>query len=92
MESNKSKITRKGEVPVVCLLYFYTINLTMSINKISDKLTETELEVYSLLCEGLSNEEIANARNVSLNTIKTQLKSIYIKLNVKSRTQAIAKK
>jgi ATP/maltotriose-dependent transcriptional regulator MalT len=92
MESNKSKITRKGEVPVDCLLYFYTINLTMSINKISDKLTETELEVYSLLCDGLSNDEIANTRNVSLNTIKTQLKSIYIKLNVKSRTQAIAKK
>jgi len=62
------------------------------LNRIVEKLTETEIEVYSLLCNGLSNEEIAESRNVSVNTIKTQLKSIYIKLNVKSRTQAIAKK
>ncbi len=61
------------------------------LNKASDKLSETETEVYALLCKGLSNEEIATIRNVSINTIKTQLKSIFIKLNVKNRTAAVSK-
>lgn len=61
------------------------------LNKASDKLSETETEVYALLCKGLSNEEIATKRNVSINTVKTQLKSIFIKLNVKSRTAAVSK-
>lgn len=61
------------------------------LNKASDKLSETETEVYALLCKGLSNEEIASKRNVSINTVKTQLKSIFIKLNVKTRTHAVAK-
>lgn len=55
------------------------------------KLSKTEREVYNLLCKGLNNVEIANSRNVSINTIKTQLKTIYIKLNVKNRTAAVSK-
>ncbi len=55
------------------------------------KLSVTEREVYNLLCKGLSNEEIANSRNVSVNTIKTHLKNIYMKLNVKTRVAAVTK-
>lgn len=58
----------------------------------NDQFSSTETIVYKLLCEGMSNEEIANARNVSVNTIKTQLKNIYTKLNVKNRTAAVSKK
>lgn len=58
----------------------------------NNQFSSTEKIVYSLLCEGLSNEEIAKIRNVSVNTIKTQLKNIYVKLNVKNRTAAVSKK
>ena len=40
-----------------------------------------------LLVTGLSNPEIAEALVVSINTVKTQVRSIYRKLNVKSRKE-----
>ncbi len=49
------------------------------------------MQVYALLCKGFSNKEIAELRNVSINTIKTQLKVIYTKLNVKNRVGAVSK-
>lgn len=55
------------------------------------ELTITEKEVYKLLCQGLSNEDIALNRNVTVNTIKTQLKTIFVKLKVKNRTAAVLK-
>lgn len=41
-----------------------------------------------LLVAGLSNPEIAEELVVSVNTIKTQVQSIYRKLDVSSRSQA----
>lgn len=57
---------------------------------ILDMLTEREIEVLQLLAAGHSNQEMALKLYVSINTIKTHLKSLYSKLNVTSRTQAIA--
>lgn len=54
-------------------------------------LSKRELEVLELLSQGLSNQEIADSLFVSLNTAKTHISSIYSKLNVKRRTQAIQK-
>ncbi len=54
-------------------------------------LSRRELEVLDLMAKGLSNEEIAGQLFVSLNTIKTHSSSIYLKLDVKRRTQAIEK-
>ena len=53
------------------------------------ELTERELEVLRLLAAGLSNPEIANELVVSLNTVKTQVQSVYRKLNVSGRKEAI---
>jgi len=39
----------------------------------------------------ISNQEIAGKLFVSLNTVKTQAKNIYLKLDVDSRTKAVAK-
>jgi ATP/maltotriose-dependent transcriptional regulator MalT len=41
-----------------------------------------------LLAAGRSNQEIADALVVSINTVKTQVQSIYHKLDVNSRWQA----
>lgn len=51
-------------------------------------LTERELEVLELLVQGLSNNEIAGRLNVSPNTIKNHLRSVYSKLDVSTRTAA----
>jgi len=39
----------------------------------------------------LSNQEIADKLFISLNTVKTHLKNIYLKLDVDSRSGAVAK-
>lgn len=52
-------------------------------------LTSTERELAHLLTSTLGLPEIARARNVSLNTVKTQVRSIYGKLGVSSREHAV---
>lgn len=54
-------------------------------------LSSREREVLEMLALGLSNQEIADKLFVSLNTVKTHLSNIYMKLDVKRRTQAIKK-
>lgn len=54
------------------------------------KLTETEFNILQEVFDGKNNQQIADAKNVSINTIKTHLRKIYIKLNVASRTEALA--
>lgn len=56
-----------------------------------DKLgiSKRELEVLELMAQGFSNQEIADKLFVSLNTIKTHAANLFVKLDVKRRTQAI---
>lgn len=57
----------------------------------ASQLSDRELDVLKLLAEGYSNQEIADRLFVSLNTIKTHLSNIYVKLRVTRRTQAVQK-
>lgn len=54
-------------------------------------ITPREQEVLAQLAAGKSNKEIAQKLGVSPNTIKTQVASLYQKLEVQRRTQAIQK-
>jgi LuxR family maltose regulon positive regulatory protein len=56
-----------------------------------EPLSRRELELVPLLAEGLSNQEIARKLHISLGTVKIHLKHIYGKLEVSSRTQAVAR-
>ncbi len=58
-------------------------------NTAVNNLTNKEKEVLSMLAKGASNKEIADKMVVKEVTIKTHLNSIYKKLNVTGRTQAI---
>src|ERR1700730_3367207 len=53
-----------------------------------EPLSPQEQRVLRLLVAGRSNPEIAQELVVSVNTVKTQVQSIYRKLNVKSRWEA----
>jgi DNA-binding NarL/FixJ family response regulator len=54
-------------------------------------ITLREQEVLALLAAGKSNKEIAAKLGVSPNTVKTQVASLYQKLEVQRRTQAVQK-
>jgi len=56
-----------------------------------EPLSGRELEVLGLVAEGLSNREIAQTLVISPKTVKRHTSSIYGKLGVHSRTQAVAK-
>jgi DNA-binding NarL/FixJ family response regulator len=53
-------------------------------------LTSREMEVLTMVLQGASNKEIADRNSISERTVKTHLYRVYRKLNVKSRTKAIA--
>jgi DNA-binding NarL/FixJ family response regulator len=52
-------------------------------------LTDRELEVLGLLSKGLANKQIAVALGISEHTVKFHVSSIYTKLNVTNRTEAV---
>lgn len=55
-----------------------------------DPLSEREIEVLRLLADGLSNRQIADRLYLSPLTVKVHLRTIYTKLGIGSRTQAVA--
>ncbi|RMG65961.1 MAG: DNA-binding response regulator [Bacteroidetes bacterium] len=57
--------------------------------QLPEPLTPRETELLRLLCQGLTNRELAEATFVSLNTVKTHLKNLYLKLQVRNRAEAI---
>jgi DNA-binding CsgD family transcriptional regulator len=54
-------------------------------------LTNREHEVLQLIAQGKSNTEIAESLFLSVSTIKTHASNLFVKMDVKSRTQAIEK-
>ncbi|MDN5863170.1 MAG: LuxR C-terminal-related transcriptional regulator, partial [Salinisphaera sp.] len=58
--------------------------------RLVEPLTQRELEIVHLLARGCSNKEIARTLGITVNTVKWHLKSLYSKLCVSRRTQAVA--
>jgi LuxR family transcriptional regulator, maltose regulon positive regulatory protein len=76
---------------VAGLLSAYPVETAASKDSLIESLTEREQEVLALVCEGLSNQEIARKLTLSVGTVKTHIHNIFGKLGVSSRPQAIAK-
>ncbi len=51
-------------------------------------LTEREREVLALMAQGATNREIADQLYLSFDTVKTHVRKVFAKLDVKNRTQA----
>jgi len=60
--------------------------------KKSNTLTEREEEILEQLTAGKLNKEIACKLHISIDTVKKHLKSIYKKLGVRNRAEAIIHK
>jgi LuxR family maltose regulon positive regulatory protein len=54
-------------------------------------LSARELDTLKHIAQDLPNQEIADKLFISLNTVKTHLKNIYLKLEVDNRVKAVAK-
>ncbi|MDY0040760.1 MAG: response regulator transcription factor [Desulforhabdus sp.] len=73
----------------------YLVNLTLSaspVEKIGESeevvLTQREKEILKCIIDGQSNKEISNTVCISVETVKSHVKNLYQKLQVKSRVEA----
>ncbi len=76
----------------------YMVNLTLKLedkeeskNTAREELTEREREILKCITDGKSNKEISDSLFVSVETVKSHIKNIYRKLNVKNRVEAARK-
>jgi len=63
---------------------------TVSVEELSEPLTARESEVLDLLGHGLSNKMIARELHISEHTVKFHISSLYSKLGVSNRTEAVS--
>jgi LuxR family maltose regulon positive regulatory protein len=62
-----------------------------TVQPLSEPLSERELEVLRLIAAGCSNREIADRLVIGVSTVKWYVNEIYGKLQVESRTKAVAR-
>ena len=63
---------------------------TTAVEELSDPLTARESEVLDLLGHGLSNKMIARELHISEHTVKFHISSLYSKLGVSNRAEAVS--
>lgn len=88
---------RKSEVavdgPLLAPVFLFRESMVASSRKILDlvvdRLTPRQLEVATLIVEGATKADIAEALDVSENTIKSTVRAIYKKLGVTSKAEFI---
>ncbi|RIK15937.1 MAG: hypothetical protein DCC50_06575 [Acidobacteria bacterium] len=53
------------------------------------QLSPREAEVVAFITQGLSNQDITERAYLSMNTVKTYIRSAYLKMGVTTRSQAV---
>ena len=74
---------------VQALLERQRLPMPAEVEQVVDPLTERERQVLQLTAQGLANKQIAASLEISENTVKFHLSSLYAKLGVTSRTEAV---
>ncbi len=62
-----------------------------SLHGLVDPLSQRELQILTLICKGLSNQEIGQQLFVSLSTVKWHNQNIFDRLDVQRRTEAVVR-
>jgi LuxR family maltose regulon positive regulatory protein len=73
------------------LLSTFTQPRDMQPSKLIEPLSQRELEVLRLIAQGLSNREISERLFIALSSVKGHNQMIFSKLQVQSRTEAVAR-
>ena len=73
------------------ILSVFGSNLSPKSQPLIEPLSERELEILVLVADGLSNREISERLYVALSTVKGHNRNIFDKLQVKRRTEAVAR-
>ena len=66
--------------------------INREIGEVAEKvasLTPSQFKIFTLVCEGLLNKQIAYELGIAENTVKTHLSNIFAKFNVRKRTSLI---
>jgi LuxR family maltose regulon positive regulatory protein len=87
LEAERRRITPYGEQVVELLAYLR--QQPVSGARLTDPLSERELEILQYLPTPLDQRELCSALFISRNTLKTHLRSTYRKLGVQTRRQAV---
>ena len=96
LEPSLKGLLRKTDRPEIKKDYLEQLLSAFSAEKkkkstVDQLLSERELETLKLMAEDLTNQDIADRLFISLNTVKTHLKNINLKLETNSRNQAVEK-
>lgn len=82
---NKRISSRIGDNEFLEAPHWNVIEDTDSV--VREKLSSRELQVFELLCEGMSDKDISSRLNITISTVKTHNRNIYKKLEVKNRNE-----
>ena len=77
--------------PEVARKVIRAFQMTGPPEKFDEHLTPQEQRLLKLLSEGNSYQEIADHLGISVNTVRTYIRSVYEKLHVHSRSEAVSK-
>jgi len=88
-------MTLRGETSchpkvVTCLMRELRRRKCSPDSEATELLTRREAEVLHLVGRGLANKQVATALHLSISTVKAHLHNVFTKLNVSSRSEAIA--
>ncbi|MEP6749085.1 MAG: response regulator transcription factor [Bacteroidota bacterium] len=87
----KGESAMNGMVAAKVLHYFYAGQKKTTISLNNASLTDREKDVLQLLVKGLSYKQIATQCFITVQTLNSHIKNIYLKLNVHSRAEVAAK-
>lgn len=77
------------DMSTVYLKNWISIHNLLTGDTVSSKLSPTEFNVAMLASRGVSNTDIAECMNISVNSVRTHLRNIFNKLNVYSRKELL---
>ena len=89
-----------GAISIIMMVYFYK-RFSLDSSKLHKKnvidgksieqykITERELTVIKLICDGMTNKEIAANLNISVNTVNNHVANVFEKTGVRSRVELL---